>query len=364
MASVPNPDSLGSARDARLRWVSDAMPGIRRRRHGRSFMYFDADGARVTDPETLQRIRDIAVPPAWTDVWISPDARGHIQATGRDARHRKQYRYHSRWREERDADKYDRMLAFGQALPAIRARVARDLTRDGLPSERVLATVVRLLDVALLRVGNQRYARENNSHGLTTLRSDQVRVDGSQVRFAFRGKSGKQVRVSIDDRRVARALARCTALPGEELFQYVDAGGEPRPVTSDQVNDYLRDISGSDFTAKDFRTWGGTVLTATCLHGMGGAASQRERKRMVAQAIGSVAQQLGNTVAVCRKSYVHPDVLAAHQDGSLFTLRVRTSAGTESDNALSDEERMVVRLLKKRSVAKARRPRARSSKPA
>lgn len=356
MASAPSPDSRGAARDARLQWVSDDMPGIRRRRRGRSFTYVAADGRRVTDAETLQRIGELAIPPAWTDVWISPNPRGHIQATGRDARRRKQYRYHARWREERDANKFARLMAFGPALAAIRASVARDLRRQGLPRARVLATVVRLLDVALIRVGNQQYARENDSHGLTTLRSSQVRVDGSQVRFAFRGKSGKEVRVSVDDRRVARTLARCTALPGEVLFRYIDAKGDPSPVTSDDVNEYLRSITGSDFTAKEFRTWGGTVLTAVCLRGMGPSSSHAEGRRIVRHAIESVAKQLGNTAAVCRASYVHPAVVEAYEDGSLFTLRLPENASRNSGTGLTAEERMVVRLLRRERRARPVRP--------
>lgn len=356
MAPAPSPESRGAARDARLQWVSDDTPGIRRRRRGRSFTYVDAEGRRVTDAVTLQRIAGLAIPPAWTDVWISPNPPGHIQATGRDARRRKQYRYHARWREERDANKFARMLEFGPALAAIRASVARDLRRQGLPRERVLATVVRLLDIALIRVGNQQYARENESHGLTTLSSSQVRVDGSHVRFAFRGKSGKDVRVSVDDRRVARALARCTALPGEVLFQYVDAHGDPSPVTSDDVNEYLRSITGSDFTAKEFRTWGGTVLAAACLHGMGAPSSQAEGRRIVKHAIESVAKHLGNTAAVCRTSYVHPAVLEAYEDGSLFTLRPHADATTNSATGLTGEERMVIRLLRRLSRARQARP--------
>jgi DNA topoisomerase-1 len=254
-------DPEATAEEAGLRYVSDAMPGIRRRRAGRGFTYAGTDGRRLTDRRVLARIRALAIPPAWTDVWICPIARGHLQATGRDARGRKQYRYHARWREVRDEAKYGRMVAFGQALPRIRRRVEADLALPGLPRERVLAAVVRLLEKTAVRVGNEEYARENRSFGLTTLRNRHAEVGTSRIRFRFRGKGGKETEVELNDRRLARIVARCQELPGQALFTYLDEDGEPRTVDSADVNEYLREISGEEFTAKDFRTWAGTVLT-------------------------------------------------------------------------------------------------------
>ena len=309
-------DPVRAAADAGLRWIADDVPGIRRIRAGKGFRYVDAHGKRVRDAETLSRIRALAVPPAWRDVWICPSPTGHMQATGRDARGRKQYRYHPRWRAARDETKYDKMLFFGLALPKIRARVDEDLGRPGLPREKILATVVRLLETTLIRVGNEEYARANDSYGLTTLRAHHVDVDGAELRFEFRGKSGVRRRVSLRDRRLARIIRRCQDLPGHELFQYLDDDGERRTVDSQDVNDYLRAISNQDFTAKDFRTWNGTVLAATALRAAArsGAAPS---KRAVVRCIEEVAARLGNTKAVCRKCYVHPKVIDAFLDGSL-----------------------------------------------
>ena len=347
------------ARTAGLRHVDDGMPGIRRLRRGGGFAYVDAGDRPVRDAATLQRIRHLAIPPAWTDVWICPLPTGHLQATGRDARQRKQYRYHDRWREVRDQTKYHRMIAFAQALPAIRRRVAADLARPGLPRERVLAAVVRLLDTALIRVGNDEYSRQNGSYGLTTMRSRHVDVDGARIRFDFRGKSGVHHLVDIDDRRVARVLQRCADLPGQELFQYVDEDGTSQPLSSDDVNAHLRDISGSDFTTKDFRTWAGTVLAGCALHRLGPPGSVREARCQVVEAIAEVSRQLGNTPAVCRRCYVHPDVLAAHAEGSLHRLRPGDGgAQAGAAGGLSGEERAVLRLLRSRGDAPARRRRA------
>ena len=348
MTSVaPTGDALATARQAGLRWVDDSLPGIRRLGEPGRFRYVDAQGRAVRDVETLQRISDIAIPPAWTDVWICPNANGHIQATGRDARRRKQYRYHQRWREVRDEQKYDRMLEFAKALPGIRARVARDLSLPGLPRERVLAAVVRLLDVTFIRVGNDEYAKENQSFGLTTLRNRHVEVQGSRIRFRFKGKSGVHHTVSVEDRRLARILNRCQDLPGEQLFEWVDDEGEPHTIESDDVNEYLREISGKEFTSKDFRTWAGTVLALCALHEIGPSSSKTEMKRQVVHAIGQVSKRLGNTPAVCRRCYVHPDVLSAYADGRLLKLRLGTRRITSSENGLRNEERAVLRLLAK-----------------
>src|SRR2546422_7617908 len=258
-------DPIESARAAGLRYVSDLSSGIRRRRAGKGFRYSNGEGRGIRDSVTIRRIKGLAIPPAWTDVWICPDPRGHLQATGRDARRRKQYRYHSRWREVRDAVKYDRMLAFAAALPKIREQTDRDLERPGMPREKVLATVVRLLEETRIRVGNEEYRKENGSFGLTTLRNRHVDVIGSGVRFTFRGKSGKHHQVELQDRRLARIIKRFLEIPGQELFQYLDENGEPRAIESADVNDYLREVSGEDFTAKDFRTWAGTILAARFL---------------------------------------------------------------------------------------------------
>ncbi len=271
----------------------------------------------MRDRKTLERIRSLGIPPAWTDVWICANPRGHLQATGKDAKGRKQYRYHPRWRAVRDATKYDRMIAFAEALPAIRARVTADLALPDLPREKVLAAVVRLLDETSLRIGNQEYARENESYGLTTLHNEHAEVAGTRVRFRFRGKSGKEQEVDVQDRRVAKIVRRCQELPGYELFQYVDDQGERRMVESSDVNEYLQQLSGQEFTAKDFRTWAGTVEAADALRALGGAETESEKKHNIAQAIKMAAEHLGNTPAICRKCYVHPGLLEAYSEGML-----------------------------------------------
>lgn len=311
-------DPRAAARAADLVYVSDEQPGIRRRRSGRGFVHLDPDGKVVRQPERLRRIRALAVPPAWTDVWICPNPRGHLQATGRDSRGRKQYRYHERWREVRDLSKYGRLVDFGHALPALRRRVEHDLARQGLPREKVVATVVRLLDLSSLRVGNAEYARDNKSYGLTTLRERHVEVTGDdRVHFRFRGKSGKEVDVGVRDRRVATVIRRCQDLPGQRLFRYVDADGEVGNIDSDDVNAYLREATGEDFTAKDFRTWTGTVLAAAELSRQGPFEGEADARHRVAEAIRSVAGALGNTEAVCRRSYVHPAVVDGYLAGQV-----------------------------------------------
>ena len=289
--------------------MTDASPGIARRRAGEGFRYLNADGRPIRDRATLARIRSLAIPPAWERVWICPREDGHVQATGRDARGRKQYRYHARWREVRDDTKYGRMLAFAKALPRIRRRVRQDLALHGLPRDKVLATVVRLLETTRMRVGNEEYARENESFGLTTLRTRQVRVNGSTMEFRFRGKSGVWHEFALSDRTLATIVRRMRDLPGYELFQYVDEEGNTRALDSADVNEYLKSIAGEEFTSKDFRTWAGTVLAAEALHECG--------KNGLTKAIDRVAKQLGNTKAVCRKCYIHPAVIDAYVDGSL-----------------------------------------------
>ena len=314
-------DPAESADDAGLRYVTGAEPGITRRRAGRGFIYFASDGQRLKDRGRLAWIRRLAIPPAWTDVWICTSRLGHLQATGRDARGRKQYRYHPDWRAQRDDVKYDRMITFGEALPRIRRRIDRDLRRAGLPRERVLAAVVRLLERTGVRVGNEEYARDNRSFGLTTLRDRHARVGSKRIHFRFRGKGGKASEVEVSDARLARIVGRCQDLPGQELFAYVDESGEVRSVGSSDVNDYIREISLHDFTAKDFRTWAGTVLAARALADVDRSDSAAGAKRDVVRAIERVAELLGNTPAVARKSYVHPTVIEAYLDGKVIRQR-------------------------------------------
>jgi DNA topoisomerase-1 len=355
-------DPAESAKAAGLRYVNGG-PGIRRRRAGSGFQYIAADGARVTDADELTRIRSLAIPPAWRDVWICPLPHGHVQAVGHDARGRKQYRYHSRWRAVRDETKYTRMMAFGAALPKIRERVERDLSRPGLPREKILAVAVRLLETTFIRVGNEAYARANGSFGLTTLRNHHVDVSGSTLCFEFRGKGGKVVSVDVTDRRLARIVRRCQDLPGQELFQYVDDDGARQTIDSADVNAYIKEISGNDFTAKDFRTWAGTVLAALALQEFETFDSETQAKRNIVRAIESVARQLGNTPAICRKSYVHPAVLDAYLDGLvLSSLRKRTEQRlVESLPGLRPEEAAVLALLQQRLKREADSPARRAA---
>jgi DNA topoisomerase-1 len=335
---------------ARLRYVSDTMPGIRRKRAGTGFSYRRPDGTLVHDAETLRRIRALAIPPAWTDVWICTLPNGHLQATGRDAKGRKQYRYHPRWRAVRDETKYTRLVAFGEALPRIRARVEKDLKRPDLPREKVLATVVRLLETTLIRVGNAEYAKANQSYGLTTMRNRHVDVEGATVRFHFRGKSGIDHRIDINDRRLANIVKRCKDLPGAELFQYIDDDGRRQTIDSGDVNAYLHDITGDDFTAKDFRTWAGTLLAAMALQEFERFDSETQAKKNVVQAIERVAERLGNTPSVCRKCYVHPAVLDAYLEGTMLEA-VKQRAEQEIADALpglKPEEGAVLAFLQQR----------------
>ena len=336
-----------SAKAAGLRYVSDTSPGIHRRRVGKHFSYTGLDGKPIHDEQELKRIRSLAIPPAWNNVWICPNPRGHIQASGRDARGRKQYRYHPEWRKIRDETKYDRLIAFGQALPQIRERVNADLARPGLPREKVLAVVVRLLDTLSMRVGNEEYVRENKSFGLTTLRNRHVQINGASIRFHFRGKRGKEHDVGVRDRRLARIIKQCQDLPGHELFQYLDESGKRQPIDSADVNEYLRTITGKDFTAKDFRTWVGTVETVCALTELGEAETQTQAKKHLAQAIETAAKHLGNTPANCRKSYVHPQVINSYLDGKLLpALRQNDEqAVAESLHGLRPEEIAVMKFL-------------------
>lgn len=337
-------DPAESAKAAGLRYVSDTKPGIQRKRSGKGFRYIDAEGKPVRDKETLARIKSLVIPPAWTGIWICPNPKGHLQVTGRDARGRKQSRYHPRWREVRDETKYERMILFGTALPEIRQRVEHDLGMSGLPRPKVLATIVRLMETTLIRVGNEEYARHNKSYGLTTMRNKHVEVDGSTVTFRFQGKSGVKHTVDIRDRRIARIVERCEEIPGYELFQYVDKDGAPHSVDSSDVNEYLREISQQEFTAKDFRTWAGTVLACMALRDFEVFASETEAKRNVVQAIKQVATKLGNTPSVCRKCYVHPAVLDCYMSGALE--RATAKEDEDREEALRREEAALLKLLK------------------
>jgi DNA topoisomerase I len=333
---------------AGLRYVTDGVPGIRRQRAGKGWAFYRPDGERIADREERRRISALAIPPAWTDVWICPDPVGHIQATARDARGRKQYRYHPLYRAERDKSKFRRMLEFSEILPDIRERVERDLRAGDLTRRQILATVVRLLDKTLIRVGNDEYARENRSFGLTTLRSRHVEIQGTKLRFTFRGKSGVSHEVAITDRRLARIVQQCQDLPGQELFQYLDAKGRRQTISSDDVNAYLRETTGRDITAKDFRTWAGTMLAAKALCAVGPAKTRREAERNVLRAIDEVADRLGNTRAVCRKYYVHPGLVSAYLVGLTATLpstATRPLRRSHASAALRADEVAVLQFL-------------------
>ena len=343
-------EGRASARAAGLRYSSDARPGITRRRAGRGFSYHDADGKLVRDRAFVARIRALAIPPAWTDVWICPDPMGHLQATGRDARGRKQYRYHAAWRTGREESKFERLIEFARVLPRIRRRCEADLGRPGLAREKVLAAVVRLLESTLIRVGNDEYARLNRSFGLTTMHGRHARVEGTSIVFRFRGKSGQRHEVGLRDRRLASVIRRCQELPGQELFQYVDSDGEVHDIGSDDVNAYLREISGAEVTAKDFRTWAGTVLAYRALKAQAAADDARSAQRNVVEAVKQTALQLGNTPAVARRSYVHPAIVDAYLDGSFRGALLEAAEAKVSPPSAADraEEREVVALLRRR----------------
>src|SRR4051812_22214205 len=358
-AKSVRPDPRASAIAAGLHYTTDSRPGIKRVRQGGSFRYVSPEGRTIRNADELRRIRALVIPPAWKDVWISADPRGHLQAVGRDARGRKQYRYHPKWRLVRDETKYHRLIGFAQALPAIRARTTRDLRNPKLMREKVLAAVVQLLEKTLIRVGNDEYARENRSFGLTTLRDGHVDVNGGRVRFSFRGKSGVEHDIKLDDRRLARIIKACRDMPGYDLFQYYDADGQRHTVGSDDVNAYLKEITGEDYTSKDFRTWAGTVLAADMLRAFDAFGSDTEAKRNIVRAVESVAQRLGNTKAVCRKCYIHPAILDAYVDRSMLkTVADPARRAARKPNDLTAAEAAVLGLLERRL---AKIPRARAS---
>ena len=354
----PAPEVVESARAAGLRYVNANAPGFGRRRKGkRNFTYFDADGRAVTDAVVVARIGSLAIPPAWQNVWICPFENGHLQATGKDARGRKQYRYHPRFRQVRDRNKYEHIIEFAQALPAIRRRVEADLSRPGLPREKVLAAVVRLLETTFIRVGNAEYKKQNESYGLTTMLDRHARICGAKIQFRFRGKSGVEHAIDLEDPRLARIVKACQNLPGEELFAYQDEDGRAHDIGSGDVNDYLRDITGQEFTAKDFRTWAGTVLAARALQEFESVDSKARMKKNIVQAIESVAKRLGNTRAVCKKCYIHPAVIESYLDGSMLeTLGQRAKKLDKSLARLRPEEAAVLVLLQTRLAREAKPP--------
>jgi DNA topoisomerase I len=350
-------DPKGAAEAAGLRYVTDARPGIRRRKAGKGFAYTRADGSRLTERDALRRIKTLAVPPAWTDVWICPFADGHLQATGRDARGRKQYRYHVLFREMRESAKYEHVTAFAESLSLIREQVRQHMALRGLPREKVLATVVHLLETTLIRVGNDDYARQNNSYGLTPLKNRHVAVDGNEVRFRFTGKSGRQWSLRVRDKRIAKIIRACQELPGQELLQYVDEEGNCQDITSTDVNGYLKEITGKDITAKDFRTWAGTVLAAMALSELESFDSAAQAKRNLRAAIEKVSARLGNTSTICRKCYVHPEVLNSYLDGKLVPeLKSKAEDVLRSSlESLTPEEAAVLALLRSRLASEAGR---------
>jgi DNA topoisomerase-1 len=354
---VGNGEATKLAKASHLRYVTDDLPGITRKRSRKGFVYFDPHGRRLREPENLRRIKSLAIPPAWENVWISPWPNSHLQATGRDARGRKQHRYHSRWREVRDQTKFDRMSAFGRVLPSLRRRLSRDLARPGLPRDKVLATVVKLLETTFIRVGNEEYARHNRSFGLTTMRSKHVKVTGAKMQFEFRGKGGKTFNLDFNDRRLAKIVTHCQDLPGQELFQYIDEEGPPRTISSGDVNDYLREISREDFTAKDFRTWAGTVLAVGAFREIKEFDSKAHAQRNIVNAIELVARKLGNTRSVCRKSYIHPVIIDSYIDGSLVNILSQKvyNETAKSLNRLSPDESVVMAILDQQSKGDAKR---------
>ncbi len=344
-----------SARAAGLRYVTDRKPGIRRMKTGKGFRFVDPVGKPVRDGETLGRIKSLVIPPAWTDVWISTQANGHLQATGRDARGRKQSRYHPKWREVRDETKYERMAHFAEALPTLRDQVKHDLGLPGLPRKKVLATIVSLMEATLIRVGNEEYARENKSYGLTTMRHKHVEVHGSEITFTFQGKSKVHHTISLQDRRLAKIIRRCEEMPGYDLFQYVDHDGELHHIDSADVNDYLREVTGQHFTAKDFRTWAGSVLAGALLQEFEPPANATQAKKNVVEAIKAVAAKLGNTPSVCRKCYIHPAVLEAYLGGMTreeATAEIEEEIA-EHESKLRKEEQALVDLLAQRAMLEA-----------
>jgi DNA topoisomerase-1 len=355
--SIPDVETIDTAEEAArragLRYVSDEEPGYRRRRQGRGFAYLDVEGNYVKDEGLRERFDNLIIPPAWTDVWICADEKGHIQATGRDDAGRKQYIYHPHWEEVRNEAKFNRLIPFADVLPQIRAQVDQDMRRRGMPRQKVLAIVVRLLEETRIRIGNLEYARRNGSYGLTTMENEHIEINGSRLHFSFTGKSGIEHSVDLYDRRLARHLKLCQEFPGQELFQYLDEEGNRRAIDSGDVNDYLREITGQNFTAKDFRTWAGTVLALDELYERGEAEDEKRAERQIVDAVKAVAEGLGNTPQVCRAYYIHPAILDAYRTGDLFVAvsAAAAHAATEDEHALSPDEEAVLALICERVEA-------------
>lgn len=344
-------NELIAAERAQLTYVSDSEPGIRRKGAPKRFWYVGPKGEKLKEGKAVQRIRALVIPPAWTDVWICPDPNGHIQATGRDQKGRKQYRYHPDWAAERDGEKYSSLIEFAEALPCLRDQIDADLRRHGLPFERVVASVVWLLDNTMIRIGNAAYARDNKSFGLTTLRDRHVSITGSSLRFSFKGKSGKEWKLKLVDRRIAHVVRSAQDIPGQKLFQYLDESGDRRPVRSEDVNGYIREAAGNGFSAKHFRTWGGTIHAASLLAQTERPESKTAQKRVLNSVIDKVAERLGNTRTVCRQCYVHPAVLEAWLNGDLVSEIARANKGKRRIEGLDDEEALALRWLKERGQA-------------
>jgi DNA topoisomerase-1 len=353
LGQTASPEHISSAKAAGLRYVTDGTPGIRRHRNGRGFAYVHTDGRKVHERDMIRRLQSLAIPPAWTDVWICPDPDGHLQVTARDARGRKQYRYHPSFRARRDETKFERLFELGDVFWKIRERVERDVTLPGVPREKVMATLVWLLERTLIRIGTRELARENKSYGLTTLRRRHVEIDGSELRFEFRGKSGKVHTVSITDKRIARIVQRCHDLRGQELFQYLDAEGKRQDVEAEHVNEYLREITGADVTAKDFRTWAGTMIAAELLRAMGPARTIRQAEQNVVRAIDETAARLGNTRAICRKYYIHPLLIQAYMRGDVLPPSPKRGARSRRRAKLRRHEIEVLAFLKSRASLRA-----------
>lgn len=335
------------AEAAGLRYVSDEDPGFSRKEQAKSFIYLDKNGNKLTEARHINRIEALVIPPAWTDVWICPYSNGHIQATGRDAKGRKQYIYHADWEAIRNTNKFNLMIRFGETLPLIRQRVEEDLRKRTLSREKVIAILVRLLEETLIRIGNHEYAKQNDSYGLTTLRNKHMEVEGSKVKFIFKGKSGKQWEVDIENKRLAKLIRQCQELPGQHLFQYLDEEGNRQTVDSADVNNYLKEIIEQDFTAKDFRTWGGTVRAAKELYDLGPAEAEKDKQKNVVQAIKKVSAALNNTPSVCRKYYIHPEIISAYMDNSLFENMEKASKSRDNSQfGLNTEETAVLNILK------------------
>lgn len=348
--NLPTVDPKEAAKEAGLRYVSDVAAGIRRVNKGKHFAYVHPDGSAVTDDATIERIKKLVIPPAWMDVWICPSPRGHLQATGRDAKSRKQYRYHSEWRVIRDRTKYDKLLEFGSHLPKIRRKVEEDLKQKGLAKEKVLAAVVRILDLTHIRIGNEEYANENKSYGLTTLRNKHVDIDGSSVRFTFKGKSGQKQDIHFKDPRIARIVQKCEELPGHELFGYLDDHGRAVDITSEDVNAYLKEMTGEDITAKDFRTWGGTIQAAMCLYHNGECDTELAAKQRIVSAVKEVAGALGNRPATCKKYYIDPRIFSSYQKRHLcgYLAKELTKSTKDSQSTLHPMERAILKLLEEK----------------